>query len=208
MPDDLNGEFIVNKNEEDNIATINDNKSKPHFYSSLLLNPEDIIFENQEEDEEIVLLVRRDLITNVPWIVGAIVLIIIPLLIRAFSFLFTPFFTLSGDTQLIAAVFYYIIVAGFILLQFATWYFNIGLVTTKRIIDFDVVGILSKNVSETRLNLVEDVSYNQIGSIRTIFNYGDVAMQTAGSQPNFLFDRSPEPARIVRIIADMIGGPR
>ena len=208
MPEDLNGEFIVNKNEGDNIATIESEKSKPHFYSNLLLNPENIVFENQEADEEIILLVRRDLITNVPWIAGAIVLIIIPLLIRAFSFLFTPFFTLSGETQLIAVVFYYIIVFGFILLQFATWYFNIGLVTNKRIIDFDVVGILSKDVSETRLNLVEDVSYSQVGSIRTIFNYGDVVMQTAGSQPNFEFDRAPEPAKIVRIIADMIGGPR
>jgi hypothetical protein len=30
-------------------------------------------------------------------------------------------------------------------------------------------------------------------------------MQTAGTLSNFEFDRAPEPARIVRIIANMIG---
>lgn len=196
MPEDLSGEFIVNR------------KSTPHFYSNLLLHPANIVFENQEEDEEIVLLVRRDLITNLPWILAALILILIPPIINAFSFLFAPFFNLSSATQFIAVVFFYILIFGFILIEFALWYFNIGLVTNKRVIDFDVHGILSKHVSETRLNLIEDVSYAQVGSIRTIFNYGDVIMQTAGTNPNFEFDRAPEPARIVRIIADMIGGPR
>jgi hypothetical protein len=208
MPEELSGEFIVNKNEGENISVIDGQKSKPHFYSSLLFNPENVTFENQEEDEEIVILVRRDLITNVPWILAAFVLIFIPPILNALSPFFAPFFALSGQTQLIAASFYYIMVFGFILIQFTLWYFNIGLVTNKRVVDFDVSGILAKHISETRLNIVEDVSYSQVGSVRTIFNYGDVVLQTAGTQPNFEFDRAPEPARIVRIIADMIGGAR
>jgi len=45
-----------------------------------------------------------------------------------------------------------------------------------------------------------------VGSVRSVFNYGDVLIQTAGTLANFEFDRAPEPARIVRVIADMIGG--
>jgi len=105
-------------------------------------------------------------------------------------------------------LFYYLIIFAFILVEFTLWYFNIGLVTNKRVVDLDVSGILFKELSETRLNLIEDVSYSQVGSIRTVFNYGDVVMQTAGSKPNFEFDRAPDPARVVRIIADMIGGKK
>ena len=206
MPRPTEGEFILNREDENANPVIN--VSKPHFYSNLLINPENIRFENQEEDEEIVLLVRRDLITNAPWIISALVLIFIPPIIMFLSPLFPPFLNLSIQVILIGTLFYYLAVIGFILVEFILWYFNIGLITNIRIVDIDVFGILSKHISETRLNIIEDVSYNQVGSIRTIFNYGDVIMQTAGTNPNFEFDRAPEPARIVRIIADMIGGPR
>lgn len=217
MPEHLEGEFILDNNGNHSAPAAAATPSTPapaalthsaSLFSNLVENPDNVTFETQDADEEIILLVRRDLITNVPWILSAIVLIFIPILVSAFSSLFTPFFNFSIQTQLIGVLFYYLIVFGFILIEFTLWYFNIGLVTNKRIVDFDVSGILSKHVSETRLNLIEDVSYIQVGSIRTIFNYGDVVMQTAGSLPNFEFDRAPEPARIVRIIGDMIGGPR
>ena len=201
MPDSpLHGEFVLGQPEV--------KRNNVRFYSSLSLNPAGIEFENQDEDEVIVLLVRRAIITNVPWIITALILILIPLIISAFSNLFTPFINLSLPTQLISILFYYLVVVGFILVEFTLWYFNIGLVTNKRIIDFDVSGILYKHFSETRLNLIEDVSYSQVGTIRSVFDYGDVIMQTAGTNVNFEFDRAPSPARIVRIIADMIGGKK
>ena len=42
--------------------------------------------------------------------------------------------------------------------------------------------------------------------MRSILDYGDVHMQTAGTLSNFEFDRAPNPAKIVHIIASMIGG--
>ncbi len=203
MPEEnLEGEFVIG--EKNNTPPTN--KNTAHFFTNLVLYPGNVKFENQEEDEEIVLLVRRDLITNVPWIIAAILLILIPPIISAFPQLFNSLFIVSSDVLLLATLFYYLIVIGFIIVEFTLWYFNIGLVTTKRIIDFDVSGVLFKEVSETKLSLVEDVTYNQVGAIRSVFNYGDVHIQTAGTNENFEFDRAPEPARIVRIIADMIGG--
>lgn len=216
MPQEkLEGEFILNKSAKNlsfpsSREKLEDSHSKHeenlHFYTSLSHYPKKVTFENQEIDEEIILLVRRHLITNVPWILAAFVLVFIPPLLFLSSGLIAPFFQVSVQTQLVMALFYYLIVFGFIIVEFTLWYFNVGLVTNIRIIDLDVSGILFKHVSETRLNLIEDVSYSQVGSVRSIFNYGDVHMQTAGTLANFEFDRAPEPARIVRIIADMIGG--
>ena len=214
-PNDLTGEFVIGGSPAgpqpapaDTQAQTTKQKSTAHFYSNLCLYPENITFESQAADEEIILLVRRDLVTNVPWIAAAIILILIPLVISAFSSFFSPFFNFSSEVQLIGVLFYYLVVFGFILIQFILWYFNIGLVTNKRIVDFNVYGILSKQISETKLNLIEDVTYHQVGAIRSVFDYGDVIIQTAGTNENFEFDRAPEPARIVRIIADLIGGPR
>jgi len=214
MPEEknLSGEFILSspkektKTKESKSANQPSHKNSVHFYSSLGINPEGLIFENQEQDEEIVLLVRRDLITNVPWIATALFLIFAPILVFIFSDLVTPFIQVSPQTQLIITLFYYLIVTGFILVEFTLWYFNVGLVTNRRMIDLDVSGILYKHTAETRLELIEDVSYAQVGSIRSIFNYGDVLIQTAAKFANFEFDRAPEPAKIVRIIGSMIGG--
>lgn len=214
MPDDeLKGEFVIS-NEPTNTTgpgstpSIPPRKHSIKFYSSLGLNPDNVVFENQEEDESIILLVRKDLITNVPWILAAIILILIPPLISLFSALFSPFFQISPATQFVAVIFYYLVIIGFIVVEFTIWYFNVGLVTNKRIIDLDISGILFKHVSETKLNLVEDVSYSQVGAVRSIFNYGDVLIQTAAEYKNFEFDRAPEPAKIVAIIGEMIGGSR
>lgn len=210
MPTNTSGEFVINKSNPQNVTAAGDpiskGTNKARFYSSLCVYPTNVTFQNQEANEEIVLLIRRDLITNVPWIVFSLFLITVPFIISFFSNFFTPFFNVSANTILISLLFYYLIVFGYVLVQFSIWYFTIGIVTNKRIIDMDLTGILSKHISETRLNLVEDVSYEQTGSIRTIFNYGDVHIQTAGTFKNFEFDRVPEPALIVRIIADMIGG--
>lgn len=208
----LSGEFILSTSKENTKAQIDESidqkshKNSVHFYSSLGINPKGVEFENQEPDEEIILLVRRALITNTPWIITAVILISIPPLISLFNDLFSPFFQISPATQLVAVLFYYLIIFGFILVEFTLWYFNVGLVTNIRIIDLDVSGILYKHTAETRLELIEDVSYSQIGSIRSVFNYGDVLIQTAAKFANFEFDRAPEPAKIVRIIASMIGG--
>lgn len=217
MPENknLSGEFVIDNNasketpkEAPKEAVVNSHgheHSKASFLSSLGVYPENVRFENQEVDEEIVLLIRRDLITNVPWILTTLVLILIPFLVAAFADLFSPFFNISTNTQLILLLFYYLTVFGFVLVQFSLWYFTVGLVTNKRIIDLDLHGILTKHVSETRINLIEDVSYTQVGSIRSLFDYGDVHLQTAGTLTNFEFDRAPDPARIVRIIAELIG---
>ena len=216
MPDSeeikLSGEFVLKKPKENlpegkiSQEKVSLGTTKAYFYSSLCLYPKNVKFENQETDEEVILLVRRDLITNVPWIVTALILILIPLVIFIASELFSPFFKISASTQLVMLLFYYLAIIGFILVEFTIWYFNVGLVTNRRIIDLDVSGILFKHIAETRLELIEDVSYSQVGSIRSIFNYGDILIQTAAKFANFEFDRAPNPAKIVRIIASMIGG--
>lgn len=79
------------------------------------------------------------------------------------------------------------------------------LVTNQRIVDIDFENLVYKNVAETKLTLVQDVSYTQTGAIRTVFDYGDVLIQTAGTIDNFDLHAVPIPERIVNIVEDLIG---
>ena len=81
-------------------------------------------------------------------------------------------------------------------------------ITNTRIIDVDVTGILFRHVAETKLELIQDVSYQQTGVIPSFFDYGTVLIQTAAEQANFEIDHSPQPSETIQIIGDLIGKKR
>lgn len=179
-------------------------KSKAHFYTSFMMYPVNVKFPDQDPDEDVIILVRRHIITNIPWMVLSFFFAITPPLIIPFLTTLFPFFQIAAGTQTALALSYNLFILGYILVNFSIWYFHASLVTNKRIIDVDLDNILTKHVSETRISLIQDVSYTQVGAIRSIFNYGDVFIQTAGPHPNIEFDKSPQPALIARIIGDLI----
>jgi len=210
--DTLKGEFILHNDKTDLKSSLPDAlttlngvqsiKKGPHFYSSFFQDPEGLSFEDIEQGESILLLLRRHFVTNVPWIAATIVLLILPFLFP-FILTFFPFPLPESHTIMLFMGFYYLFVFGFVLLNFTLWYFQAGLVTNRRIIDVDLSGILYRQVSEAKIQNIQDVTYNQIGFIRSLFNYGNVLVQTAGAEENIEYDRVPRPARVADIIGDL-----
>lgn len=217
MDGKLEGEFILNgstsepvvlseKNiQQKNASHLQQGAKALHFYSSYSQNPMGILFGEQEENEKILLLLRRHFVTNVPWITLTTILIFLPFL---FPFLihYFPFPLPSQHTLALYLAFYYLIVFGFALINFTLWYFQAGLVTNMRVIDVDLSGILYRQVAEAKLEHIEDVSYQQAGFIRSLFNYGTVLVQTAGTQESIEYDRVPRPSRVAEIIGDLSHG--
>lgn len=211
MGDTLKGEFILNASEDakeelksetisnDHLAK---DHSSTHFYSSFKMRPDGIHFAEQESNEEILLLLRRHFVTNVPWILASIILALIPPLFPLILQTF-PIQLPSADTLMLFTAFYYLAIFGFILINFSLWYFHTGLVTTIRLIDIDLAGILYRQISEAKNRHIEDVTYTQIGFIRSLFNYGDVTVQTAGAESNIEYDRIPRPSLVADIIGDL-----
>lgn len=93
---------------------------------------------------------------------------------------------------------------GFILQNFLNWFFNVYIITNKKIVDVDFHGILYKNISEAPLRNVEDVTSNVSGALEVIFNYGSVYVQTAGERREFEFENVSHPAKIRDIISDLV----
>lgn len=177
-------------------------------FTALCEHPDRIVFQHQESNEEIILLIRKHFITNVPWIALTLFLLLLPPILLPHLSIILPFLNVSALTKTAATLFYYLVLSGFTLIEFSLWYFHLAFVTNKRIIDVDITGILFRHIAETKLDLVQDVSYSQYGLIRSLFNYGDIFIQTAGEAPNFEFDKAPQPGKIIQLVGDLVGKAR
>lgn len=161
--------------------------------------PDRVNFETQEKGEKVVLLLRKHPITNVPWFVIALILFLAPLLLQFFPLLaFLP-----ERFQVVATLFWYLIVLAFILESFLTWFFNVYIVTDERVIDVDFYNLIYKEISDAKIDKIQDVTYRVGGVVRTLFNYGDVLIQTAGTVTNFDFIAVPQPAEVARILQEL-----
>ncbi len=178
-----------------------------HALSSFCQNPIGVSFQDQEPDEKVLLFLRRHFITNFSWIITTIIFLLVPLLLNIINIQFSiiDLSSLPADLKTAILLFYYLAVFSYGFANFIAWYFNISLVTTKRVVDIDYSDIVYKNISATKLDLVQDVSYVQIGVFSSIFDYGDVLVQTAGTLDNFDFFMVPHPGKVVEIIEDLIG---
>lgn len=177
---------------------------KVHFFAAFCENPENINFLTQEPNEHVLLFLRKSMWINVPWILTTAVFLFIPLVLY---FLRSSFLAIMPSLTIIFLLIplYYILVALYAFVNFITWYYNAALITDMRVIDIDFHQLVFKDVAETKLSLVQDVSYNQVGVLPNMLGYGYVLIQTAGTLDNFEFYNLPQPARIEEVVEALIG---
>ncbi|HKB88104.1 MAG TPA: hypothetical protein VKC53_00495 [Patescibacteria group bacterium] len=168
--------------------------------SAFCLYPDDIDFETRQKEEKIILLLRQHPIINVKWIVVTILMFFVPGILRAFGI----FDSLPTGFGLIITLAWYLITMAYALESFLSWYFNVYFVTTLRVIDVDFYNLVYKQVSDANIDKIQDVTYNMGGVIRTIFNYGNVFIQTAAEVSEFDFLAVPYPDKVAKIIEDLI----
>jgi len=186
-------------------------KPHNHAFATFCAHPNNVWFHDKRPDEDILLLLRKHLVTNIPWIVFTLVLLLIPPILFGFfssslgQSVIIPETVLPMRYIMILTLFYYLVVLGYGLVSFITWFYNVSLITSKRVVDIDYSDVIYHNVAATKLNLIQDVDYTQSGFIRSLFNYGDVFVQTASGAPNFDFLAVPRPSEVANIIESLIG---
>jgi len=181
-------------------------KKPVHLFTTFCQNPRDISFAEQQDNETIILFLRRDFITNVPWLAATIALAYIPYLIR-FIFVSLNFSLFSFPPTLFVPIvsFYYIIVLGFAFANLVSWFYNIGLVTDKRGVDIDFNDLSTIDVATASLPDIKDVEYTQAGFFQSLFDYGDVRVRIVASGEVFTFSKVPRPTDVAGIISQIIG---
>jgi uncharacterized membrane protein YdbT with pleckstrin-like domain len=75
------------------------------------------------------------------------------------------------------------------------------LVTDRSLVQIMQKTLFNRKVSRLSMSNVEDVSEQQNGILASIFSYGTLTVQTAGTMENFIFTLCPNPANLAdRII--------
>lgn len=192
---------------EEKFTQMHDTFKRTNLFSSFCENPINVSFQTQEADERVLLFLRKSKIMNLPWIGATIVLILIPPLIFPLRETFFAFIPPLSFLFILLPI-YYITVVMYAFVNFITWYYNVALITTKRVVDIDFHQLVMKDIAETKLTLVQDVSYRQVGVLENLFGFGHVLIQTAGQVENFEFYQLPQPSRVVEIVEGLIGTKR
>ena len=192
-------EKIVEKVKAEEKLTPPVSQDNPLAFYSYLPTLGRINFETQEEKEKVVLFLRQHPVVNVGWVIIAVLMILAPSFLRIFPLLsFLP-----GNFQFVAVLIWYLITFAFALEKFLSWYFNIFIVTDRRVVDIDFHNLIYKEVSDADVDKVQDVTYSMGGVTRAIFNYGDVLIQTAAEKTEFKFEAVPNPDRVAKIIQEL-----
>lgn len=171
------------------------------MFRSLEKNPLKISYDGVDKDEQILYVIRQSFLVVVPSALFVVLLLVIPVLIVPL-FYSQGFF--STGFLVITVLFWYLFVFGYFFQILLNWYFNIFIITNKKIVDMDFRGLMYKNISETTLHNIEDVTSTVIGAFGTIFNIGNVSLQTAAEMREFSFENVDNPSEIRDIIADLI----
>ena len=185
-----------------------ENKAKPQNHSSLAAyveHPKDVRVVDQPSSEKTLLLLRRHPVTNLPWMLILFLMLVTPFFLSFIlegAFLGSIRFPIG--VQMLLIIFWYLLSLGYGTLSFLSWFFNIYLVTDRRIVDLDYFGFLFYRLSEAELSQIQDVTYQVGGVFRVLFNYGDVFIQTAAEEREFDFEAVPNPAQVHDLITDLV----
>lgn len=172
--------------------------------SSYIEHPANCHFEGQDSDEDIILLLRAHPITNLSWFIPALLLFLLPVVLpKVITILGLNLPVLPPTFAAAFLTINYLLVIVIAFEGFLYWYFNVYILTDKRIIDVDFSSILFKNVDQAALEDVQEASSSVKGLFGLIFNMGDVLVQTAGAKAGGIdFQKVPHPDKVADVIIE------
>lgn len=166
--------------------------------------PNDVTFASQDNDEDIILVVRQSPFIFIPQYLAIIFVLLSPLVffgtLNALNLGSQSVFALGLSGAIVS--FLVSVAIGFD--TFAKWFYSVNLITSTRIVDVDFIDVMHHRFSETRLGNVEDVTHSVAGLFGSMFDYGNVYVQTAGAKPEFEFDNVPRPRDVQDTLLDVL----
>jgi len=154
-------------------------------------------FITQQQDEEIVLLLRAHPITNVGWILLVIIMLLAPGIVASLGL----FAAVPGKFVIVGKLTWYLVALMYTMERFLYWFYTVFIVTNERIVDIDFKNLLTRIITYANLNRIEEPAMITGGFIRSIFQYGDVYVTTASEKPSVEALGVPYPHKVVDIIS-------
>ncbi len=119
--------------------------------------------------------------------------------------------TILADDSTLAYAAVTLLIGGYVLvwglLFFIAWlnyYLDVWIVTNERIINIKQLRLFDRVVSEQKLYRVQDVTWEIKGIMGNLLKYGNVFIQTAGTEERFTFEYIPDPEGTAKSIMHLL----
>lgn len=135
------------------------------------------------------------------WVIA---LMLAPLLLFLLIKFFLPIYSQALLTNSAEIIFFYSLWFLFnwvIIFSIITDYIlDIVRITNKRIIDIDQKGFFTRNIASIRLEDIQDITIESIGIFATLLKFGNLKIQSAGQQTEFVIKGIRHPERVKKLI--------
>lgn len=154
------------------------------------------------EGEKIELSMRKHWLVFTLEAIGLIVGAILPLAIYFILIIVTPEFieTLSTPTVIFSFSAWLLFMWFVFLIIFTNYYLDQIVVTNKRIIDIEQIGLFSRDIATTSINRLQDIKVELSGIFPTLLKYGDLHIQSAGAHKEILIKGIKHPEKVKEVI--------
>ena len=162
-------------------------------------------FKGVGENEEIVKVLHRNWFYLLQQFLMLVFLAVIFLVAITYIPRYFPDFMGSQSREFLAFLenFFMLIIWVYGFLIWIDYYFDVWIITTERIVNIEQQGMFSRRVSEMEYSKMQDITAEVVGFFPTIINYGDVRVQTAAEDKEFVFRTISDPYHIKSIIFNM-----
>src|SRR3989344_642308 len=160
----------------------------------------------ERTDESIFIFARPYILSFLPWLTIGIMLVFGGMFFAIFipqAFPVILSYNMVFDIYVVMVSAYFLLIIPFFTVGFIDYYYDLLIVTDRRLLDIDQNSLFSRSVNELALEQIEDVAASNNGILRTLFDFGDVTVQSAGTKEKFIFRGVACPRQITDIILDL-----
>jgi Bacterial PH domain len=160
------------------------------------------------QDERVIVVLRRHWFVLLMESIGVIFLFLLPfllLLVFKSAAIQQPLGTIHlptiGSNVIIFLSALWLLMIWFRLFSIWTsYYLDKWVITNKRIVTIDQVSFFNRDVSNFRIDKIQDIETKVSGLLETFIDFGDITIQTAGEMGDFTMHNVPSPAKLKEII--------
>ncbi len=190
----------VRRNSSEYSEVMRGLRSSINPFAAFHVRPREMRFATQDPEEKVLLMLRQHPITQATAIIFFALGMILPSFIDPGSLLaFLPI-----SLQVATSIVWYVAIIIYGVESFLSWYYNVNIITDERVIDIDFHSLMFRNITSAQLGKVEDVTSTAYGLMGTVFDYGDVRIQTAGAEVDIIFNLVPKPTTVAKLLNELL----
>lgn len=149
---------------------------------------QDFTFDGQRADEDVVFVNKRH-----PWVLASAGFLCLGLVVALI--LLILFFGLSHITSIVIIVLI-VFFLGYGFYQWFTYNNFLYILTNQRIIIIEQKGLFGRKITEAELEKIQNLTVEVKGLIKTLLNFGNITLRTAGIDPVMVLSNVENPYEI------------